>query len=117
MDKKLPKVFANKIEKEFNNNERVYYERSNEPIKISEKVSEKTKENKLNISEEFTINQKINKIFGSSKYVYKANVTIKLKDGNTVDKKVIGRNKKELITMDNELIKISDISDIKFSDN
>lgn len=113
MEKKLPKVFANKIEKEFNNNERVYYERSNEPIKISEK----TKENKLNISEEFTINQKINRIFGSSKYVYKANVTIKLKDGNTVDKKVIGRNKKELITMDNELIKISDISDIKFSDN
>ena len=38
LEKKLPKVFANKIEKEFNNNERVYYERSNEPIKISEKT-------------------------------------------------------------------------------
>ena len=38
-----------------------------------------------------------------------------LKDGK-VSKKIIGRNKNELITMDNELIKISDIIDIGFSE-
>lgn len=110
MEKKLPKVFANKIEKEFNNNERVYYDRGK--VKIENNVDKKS-----NISSEFTINQKINKIFGSSRYVYKADVKIELKDGNTVDKKIIGRNKNELITMNNELIKISDIVDIKFSDD
>jgi len=111
VDKKLPKVFANKIEKEFDNNERVYYEKKQE-------IKEIVKENRnSSVKEEFNLNQKINKIFGSSKYVYKADVNIVLKDGNTVYKKIIGRNKNELITMDNELIKISDIIDIKFSDN
>lgn len=116
MEKKLPKVFANKIEKELNNNEKVYYERSTSEIENKEKKLENVVK-KVKIPEELTINQKINKIFGSSRYVYKADVTIKLKDGNTVDKKVIGRNKNELITMENELIKISSIDDIKFSDN
>ena len=116
MEKKLPKVFANKIDKELKNNEKVYYERgSRKELKAENAEKDITK--KAKIPEELTINQKINKIFGSSRYVYKADVQIKLKDGNTVDKKIIGRNRNELITMDNELIKISLIDDIKFSDN
>lgn len=109
MDKKLPKVFANTIDKELNNNERVYYERSDKNTKSSPK---KTKD-----TTELNINQKINKIFGSSRYVYKADVKIKYKNGNTLNKKVIGRNKNELITMDNELIKVTDIDDIEFSED
>lgn len=108
MEKKLPKVFANSIDKKLNNNETVYYERNEK-----EKVEKPKKTNGL--SESFNINQKINKIFGSSRYVYKADVDITLKDGK-VSKKVIGRNKNELITMDNELIQIDDIVDIEFSE-
>ena len=115
MEKKLPKVFANKIDKELNNNEKVYYEKPSDINKINNE--NKTGNTKIKVSEEITINQKINKIFGSSRYVYKADVKIKLKDGSSLEKKVIGRNKNELITMDNELIKISDIDDIEFSDN
>ena len=115
MEKKLPKVFANKIEKELKNNEIVYYERGSKEDKKEEIIEKENK--KLKIPEELNITQNINKIFGSSRYVYKADVQIKYKDGNTVDKKIIGRNKNELITMDNELIKISLIDDIKFSDN
>lgn len=107
MEKKLPKVYANKIEKEIKNNETVYYDRGEQP---------KVEEPKKNIiPKEFTIQQKINKIFGSSRYVYKADVDITLKDGK-VSKKIIGRNKNELITMENELIKIADIVDIDFSE-
>lgn len=103
MEKKLPKVFANKPDRDISNNETVYYdkmenERSADDIKVNDK---------------FTINQKINKIFGSSRYVYKADVEITTKDGK-ISKKIIGRNRNELITMDNELINISDIIDIKF---
>lgn len=104
MDKKLPKVFANKIDKELRNNEKVYYEKNE--VNIEPLKEEKT--------DEFTLNQKINRIFGSSRYVYKASVVITLNNGSKVNKKIIGRNKYELITMDNELIKISDIKDIKF---
>lgn len=109
MEKKLPKVYANKIDKEIKNNETIYYDRG-------EKIEEKTQESKKDtIPKEFSIQQKINKIFGSSRYVYKADVDITLKDGK-ISKKVIGRNKNELITMDNELINISDIVDIEFTE-
>ncbi len=97
MDKKIPKVFANKIDKEIGNNERVYYGSETHEFR----------------NEGLNVNQKINQIFGSSKYVYKADVVIKLKD-KTVSKKIIGRNKNSLITMDNELININDILDIDF---
>ncbi len=89
----LPKVFHNNINKKFNNNKDVFYSRHN-------------------IVDTKAIYQKINDIFSSPNYIYKANVEISLKD-ETIVKRIIGRNKDFLITMDNELIKISDIVDIK----
>lgn len=101
MEKKLPRVFANKIDKKINNNESYY---------VAKDEKEKTKK-KDNIN----VDVKINKIFNSTRYVYKANVVIELND-KTVTKKVIGKNDDSLITIDNELIPISDIKDIYFAD-
>lgn len=95
--KDLPGIFHNKINKTFNNNERVYYS-NNYP--------------KENISDSRNVLQKINDIFSSPNYVYKANVEITLKD-KTITKRIIGRNKDYIITMDNDLIPITDIIDIK----
>lgn len=106
MNKKLPKVFANKIEKEISNNEKIYYSRTNDYNRNDEEMAVR-KENK-------NIYQKINDIFGSEKYVYKADVDIKTKGVNK-KVKIIGRNNGYLITIDNELIPITDIEDIKFS--
>ena len=97
--KDLPKVFRNNINKKFNNNESVYYSNRGE------------KENN-EITDSKTILQKINEIFSSPNYVYKANVEITLKD-KKVTKRIIGRNKDFIITMDNTLIPIRDIVDIK----
>ena len=108
MDKKLPKVFANKINKNIANNKKISYsERDNEKeMKIDS--------GKVNISgSQKNINQKINDIFNSTRYVYKADVEIKLKD-KTIVRKVIGQNQNQLITFENELIPISDILDINF---
>lgn len=90
----LPKVFRNNTNKTFNNNKNVFYSKD-----IS---NTNTKD----------IYQKINDIFSSPSYIYKANVEISLKD-KTIIKRIIGRNKDFLITMDNDLIKITDILDIK----
>lgn len=100
--KDLPKVFQNNIDKKFNNNSSVYYS-SNDNRNLNTK--EEVKDNR-------TILQKINEIFSSPNYVYKANVEIILKD-KKVTKRIIGRNKDFLITMDNTLIPIRDIVDIK----
>ena len=96
--KDLPKVFHNKIDKKFNNNERVYYGNG-----------ENTKDF---VEDSINVLQKINEIFASPSYVYKANVEITLKD-KKVTKRIIGRNKNYIITMDNDLIPITDILDIK----
>ncbi len=96
--KDLPKVFHNKVNKNFNNNRSFYYS-NNEPIEEEKKDTR-------------TITQKINDIFSSPNYIYKANVEITLKDKKIV-KRIIGRNKNYIITMDNDLISINDIIDIK----
>ena len=96
--KDLPKVFHNKIDKKINNNRSVFY--SNNTNSTGE------------IMDNRTILQKINDIFSSPNYVYKANVEITLKT-KKVTKRIIGRNKDYIITMDNDLIPIIDIVDIK----
>ena len=100
--KDLPKVFQTNTNKKFNNNKTIYYSSDrNYNIKQEEK-------NNKNII------QKINEIFSSPNYVYKANVEITLKD-KKINKRIIGRNKNFIITMDNMLIPISEIIDIKSS--
>lgn len=95
--KDLPKVFHNKIDKKFDNNRSIYYSNNN--------YTEEVKDSR-------TVLQKINDIFSSPNYVYKANVEITLKD-KKITKRIIGRNKNYIITMDNDLIPITDIIDIK----
>ena len=98
--KELPKVFHNDINKTFNNNRNVYYSQNE-----YDNMKETIKDNK-------SVYQKINEIFSSPNYVYKANVEITLKN-NVIVKRIIGRNKNYIITMDNSLIPIEDIIDIK----
>lgn len=110
MDKKLPGIFANKIEKGVDNNANVYYSANNERI---DNLPSDNKDNNKKIDSSLNVNQKINKIFSSTKYVYKADVRIQLKN-DQIDCRIIGKNATHLITMDNKLIPISDIIDINF---
>lgn len=86
MNKKLPKIFRNKIEKNIFNNASYSKGKS---IDVEEKIAE---------------------IFSKKGYLYK--VILTLKNGD-VAKTIIAKNKDSLITIDNELIKIKDIYDIK----
>lgn len=116
MEKKLPKVFANKIDKEIGNNKNVFYSAVSDDTVIrgddgdnGQNFADSVRENLVKPK---NICQKINDIFNSSRYVYKADVEITLKDG-VVSKRIVGKNANHLITIDNELIPISDIVDIK----
>ena len=105
MEKKIPSVFANKVSGNIGNNEKVAYS----ALDTKETITES---NTLNTLKEKNINQKINEIFSSSSYVYKADVEISLRSGKVV-KRIVGKNSLYLITLDNELIPIADIVDIK----
>lgn len=114
MQKKLPKVFANSINEVHNNNS-VFY--SADPNSLNETFddSDRNSEEKIEVKKlkGTTVSQKINEIFNSPYYIYKADVELTLEDG-IVTKKIIGKNQRNLITMDNELIPIETIRDIKY---
>lgn len=99
MEKKFPKVFANKIEKELKNNDRIY---------VASKNAEEVDTHVTGMN----INQKIKSILNSKNYVYKAEVEITTSNG-VMSKKIIGKNGNQLITIDNELIPIDTILDIQ----
>lgn len=105
--KELPRVFANKIDKRIDNN-KTYCVSKNE-----EKIVEERKDRTFKI--EKNINQKINEIFSSPRYVYKADVIITTNEG-VLEKRIIGKNGNNLITIDNELISIDRIKDIRFNE-
>lgn len=90
-------LFVNKFDKEFKNNEKVFYSKDNNITRNNEKVD---------------VRKAIADIFKANDFVYKADVTITTKD-KKFNTTIIARNKNSLITMDNEIIKISDILDIK----
>lgn len=92
---KLPNVFANPINKKLNNYQDLY--RSDRAVK-----SYNPKD----------INKKINEIFGSLNHVYKSRVRITMDDG-IHEEEIVGKTNINLLTIDNKLIKITDILDIE----
>lgn len=58
------------------------------------------------------VNKKINEIFASRNHVYKSKVKITLKDG-VIEREIVGKTNINLLTLDGDLIRITDIIDIE----
>lgn len=101
----LPKMYHNKIDKNINNNERVFSTLNNDNI------INNTNNSFINNRNNLTVEQKIVNIFNSPNYIYKIDVVI-VTDKYKEVKRIIGKNKNNLITMDNEYIPINTIRDI-----
>lgn len=92
---KLPNVFASPINKRLNNYQDMY--RSDREVKIYNPKD---------------INKKINEIFGSLNHVYKSKVRITTEKGIS-EEEIVGKTSMNLLTIDNKLIKITDILNIE----
>lgn len=103
MNKKLPNIFVNKNTGIVKNNKEFYYGKDN--INNETKIID-------NNMKDILIRKKIDDIFNSSSFIYKARVIITTKD-NDKEYTLIGRDKNKLLTIDNETILISDVLDIK----
>ena len=101
MNKKLPNIFVNKNTGIVKNNEEFYYGKDN--INNETKIID-------NNMKDILIRKKIDDIFNSSSFIYKARVIITTNDKEYT---LIGRDKNKLLTIDNETILISDVLDIK----
>lgn len=104
--KDLPKMYHNEINKDIKNNERYFSTMYNNKI---DKIS--TNNIIVNNKNNYTVEQKIYNIFNSPNYIYKIDVTI-VTDTATLNKRIVGKTKTNLITMDNEYIPINTIRDI-----
>ena len=96
MNKNLPKVFANPINKDLRNNEEVSYSSINE----------------LRSSSNENIPHKINEIFANPKHVYKSKVRITTKN-NVLNTTIVGKTGFYLLTLDGNKINLNDIIDIE----
>lgn len=110
MKKKLPNIYKGMV-KNNNQNQLSSYaslksERDTHDIEIN---------NDDNLNKK-SINRQIKDIFSSPSFVYKANVSIILTDGSVQKKTIVGRTNNSLITIDDELIDVSKISQIDFLD-
>jgi len=107
--KELPKMYRNKIEKEITNNEKIFSTMFNNVNHTFEK--EEDRKIKIDNRNNFTVEQKIANIFKSPNYIYKIDVVI-VGDRGKQTKRIVGKTKTNLITMDNEYIPINTIRDI-----
>lgn len=106
MNKDLPKMYQNCFDKKINNNRCVF-------SSLVDKSEDRTSNINNNFikNDRFTIEQKIFNIFNSKDYIYKADVTI-VTENQVLNKRIVGKNSNNLITIDNEYIPISIIKDI-----
>lgn len=96
MEKDLPKVFANPINKVINNNLDVYYnDRTAKEIK-----------------HDIDVPKKINEIFASTTHVYKSKVKITTAS-DILETTIIGKSGNYLLSLKGDKISINDIQDIE----
>jgi len=95
--KEKPKMYQNKVAKEFHNNKLIYTSFGNDNFDIRYDTSD--------------IRKKINDIINSNTFIYSKLVHIII--GNEmITRKIIGVYNNNLITIDNEYIPIDNIKDI-----
>lgn len=109
MSKELPKMYQTKINKTVPSIQKVY---STLDTRIEADNNSREERNIPNSRySSISIDKKIDNIFKSPDYVYKADVTI-ITDTETLKRRIIARNRNNIITLDNEYIPISIIRDI-----
>lgn len=99
-------MYKNRINKKLDNTQFVYstMDKGNNEVREESDIRGMKYDN-------VSIDRKINDIFSANDYIYKADVKI-VTDTGTLTKRIVARNRNNLITMDNEYIPISIIRDI-----
>ena len=107
MAKELPRMYQNKFNKQFTNVQKTYSTLDrNDTYEEPKKTKREFNKNDL-----YTVEQKIYNIFKSPTYIYKADVVI-VTDNEILEKRIVGKSRDNLITINNEYIPINIIRDI-----
>ena len=99
--KKLPKIFHNELTSKLNNNKKIYNSLDdNKEIKIENK-------------KELSVREKVKNLIKDNNYIFNKKVILVF-DNLEKETYIAGVVNNHIITMENEIIKIDDLKDIKY---
>ncbi len=105
--KKLPKIYQNELAGKVHNNKEVF-----DSLKENSETF-KSKEIPINSNyDNLSVKEKIKELINQNSYIFNTKVKIMLAD-KEIECQIAGVVNNHIITMDNEIIKIEDIKDIK----
>lgn len=102
MKKDLPNLYKKQVNNDVKNNKEVYY------------VKEEERTTKY-VDDDSTVEEKLKKLFRSSRYVFNIGVIIET-DNRTYDTKIAGQVKNSIVTVDGDVIPIIGIKNIIIKD-
>lgn len=102
MKKNLPNIYKKTVTNDIKNNKDVYY------------VKEEVNTTKY-VEDNSTVEEKLKKLFRSSRYVFNINVIIET-EHHTYDTKIAGQVKNSIVTVDGDVIPIIEIKNIIIKD-
>lgn len=102
MKNKLPEIFKSQVENVKTNIQKsFYYHHDNKMVENLEKQDEES------------LLKKINNILNSENHIYNTDIIILCKNGETINKKIIGYKDGYLLFLDESKMPLSDVYDIK----
>ena len=104
MKKELPSIYKNSITKKNTHNKNIFYVQDSEDD-----------HRKVEVLEEINVEEKLRKLFKSSRYIFNIGVIIKTNRGD-YDTKIAGKVKNSIVTIDGMTIPIIEIKDIIIKD-
>ena len=105
--KKLPKINQFDLSKDIHNNKKVFNS-------LEDKVEIKKEEKKIiTKNDTLPVKEKIKQLIKGNNYIFNTKVTLIYEDKEKVCN-IAGIVNNHIITMDNEIIKIDDLKDIKY---
>ncbi len=103
--KKLPKIYQNQLSKKSGNNKEVFDSLKDDLEHPNPKIENQNYNN-------LTVREKIKELINQNSYIFNTKVEI-VTDDKERSCQIAGVVNNHIITMDNEIIKIDDIKDIK----
>ena len=98
---KKNKIFQNRIDKQIENNQKTFSVKDNNEVINNEIV----------LNNNLSVNEKLDKLLNRNGYIFNVVVEI-VTDRKTYHTRIAGKVNNHLITLDNDIIYISDIKDI-----
>lgn len=111
MDKKLPSIFKNEIDKKIDNNKKVFYSKYESIGNVVEKTIEVDSLNDRSVS----LSSSLDDLLRNNQFIFNVPVEISLKD-EIVNTKIVSKVGDHLLTSNGKIINLEDILLIRIKD-